>query len=93
MSNAPAPEMQAQYHCEQAMAAAKKMRSTKQKRKTGQMVCHHLRMMLNAEPAANDCPVMPMPAIQQARQIEINRVDPDKVGEPANDSSQFQLGF
>ncbi len=41
----------AQYHSEQAMAAARKMRRTRQKQRTGQMVCHHLRMMLASEPA------------------------------------------
>lgn len=47
------PRRSAQYHSQQAMAAARKMRQTKrkqQKQKTGQMVCHHLRMMLNSEP-------------------------------------------
>jgi uncharacterized CHY-type Zn-finger protein len=35
-------------HSEMAMHAAKKMRRSKQKRKTGRVVCHHLRMMLSA---------------------------------------------
>ena len=42
-------------HSEMAMYAAKKMRRSKQKQRTGRVVCHHLRMML----AAND-PVVPM---------------------------------
>jgi len=51
----------AEYHSEQAMAAARQMRSSREKQKTGQIVCHHLRMMLTSEPesvvlsaAAND---------------------------------------
>jgi hypothetical protein len=39
----------AKYHSELAMQAARKMRNSKQKQKTGQMVCHHLRMMLTSE--------------------------------------------
>ena len=39
----------AEYHSLLAMEAARKMRRTRQKRKTGQEVCHHLKMML-AEP-------------------------------------------
>jgi len=46
----------AQYHSERAMAAARRMRRTKQKRKTGHIVCHHLRMMLTSEPG-NQIPV------------------------------------
>lgn len=38
------------YHSELAMAAAKKMRRSRQKQKTGQEVCHHLKMMLSSEP-------------------------------------------
>ena len=51
----------AEYHSAQAMAAARQMRSSREKEKTGQIVCHHLRMMLTSEPesvvlsaAAND---------------------------------------
>ena len=33
-------------HSELAMQAAKRMRRSKQKQKTGRVVCHHLRMML-----------------------------------------------
>ncbi len=36
-------------HSMMAMQAAKRMRSSKQKRRTGHVVCHHLRMMLKAE--------------------------------------------
>ena len=40
-------------HSEMAMHAAKKMRHSRQKLKTGRAVCHHLRMMLTAnEPVA-----------------------------------------
>ena len=40
----------AHYHSELAMKAARKMRRTRQKLKTGQEVCHHLRMMLSSDP-------------------------------------------
>ncbi len=33
-------------HSRMAMQAAKRMRRSKQKQKTGRVVCHHLRMML-----------------------------------------------
>ena len=39
----------AKYHSALAMQAARKMRNSKQKQKTGQIVCHHLRMMLTSE--------------------------------------------
>jgi|DEB0MinimDraft_6_1074348.scaffolds.fasta_scaffold19509_4 hypothetical protein len=42
----------AEYHSAQAMAAARQMRSSREKEKTGQIVCHHLRMMLTSEPEA-----------------------------------------
>ncbi|MEK9824169.1 MAG: hypothetical protein VW840_18550 [Gammaproteobacteria bacterium] len=42
----------AEYHSAQAMAAARQMRSSHEKGKTGQIVCHHLRMMLTTEPGA-----------------------------------------
>lgn len=38
-------------HSEMAMHAAKKMRRSRQKLKTGRVVCHHLRMMLAANEA------------------------------------------
>jgi hypothetical protein len=43
----------ARYHSVLAMEAARKMRRTRQKLKTGQMVCHHLRMMLASEPSTS----------------------------------------
>ena len=36
-------------HSAMAMKAAKQMRRSKQKQKTGRVVCHHLRMMLAAD--------------------------------------------
>ena len=47
----------ARYHSELAMQAARKMRRTRQKLKTGQLVCHHLRLMLASDkpiPMASD---------------------------------------
>ena len=41
-----ADTIHAKYHSELAMEAARKMCRSRQKRKTGQEVCHHLRMML-----------------------------------------------
>jgi hypothetical protein len=41
-----ADTIHARYHSELAMEAARKMCRSRQKRKTGQEVCHHLRMML-----------------------------------------------
>ena len=51
----------AKYHSALAMEAARKMRRTRQKRKTGQVVCHHLRMMLAIEtlPASRQDPEQP----------------------------------
>ena len=40
----------ARYHSELAMQAAKRTRSSRHKQKTGQEVCHHLRMMLRCDP-------------------------------------------
>lgn len=42
----------AKYHSVLAMEAARKMRRTRQKKKTGQEVCHHLKMMLSTEPVS-----------------------------------------
>ena len=41
----------AKYHSVLAMEAAKKMRRSRQKRRTGQEVCHHLKMMLASDPS------------------------------------------
>ena len=46
----------ARYHSVLAMEAARKMRRTRQKKKTGQEVCHHLKMMLTSEPVV-DAPI------------------------------------
>ncbi len=51
-----APPASALYHSELAMQAAKKMRQTNQKRKTGHLVCQHLQMMLE-----NDTSLPPKP--------------------------------
>lgn len=45
----------ARYHSLLAMEAARKMRRTRQKRKTGQEICHHLKRML-AEPLPETAP-------------------------------------
>ncbi len=44
-------------HSTMAMEAAKQMRRSKQKRKTGRVVCHHLRMMLAAECVSESSPL------------------------------------
>ena len=41
----------AKYHSVLAMEAAKKMRRSRQNRRTGQEVCHHLKMMLASGPS------------------------------------------
>jgi len=43
-----------EYHAMLAMAAARRMRSTRQKQKTGREICHHLRMMLACETAPRE---------------------------------------
>jgi hypothetical protein len=47
---APKAAIHAKYHSVLAMEAAKKMRRSRQKLKTGQKVCHHLKMMLASDP-------------------------------------------
>ena len=76
-----------QYHSEQAMASARKMRSTKYtklKRQTGQMVCHHLKMMLSREPA---------PGISSLTRVAVIREIDKQLVDSANDQAQFQLSF
>jgi hypothetical protein len=57
-------------HSLMAMQAAKRMRNSKQKRKIGHVVCHHLRMMLKAdEPVRissnSSMPALPGPLLHQ----------------------------
>ena len=76
-----------QYHFEQAMVAARKMRSTKYtklKRQTGQIVCHHLKMMLSREPA---------PGISSLTRVAVIREIDKHLVDSANDQAQFQLSF
>ena len=80
-------EPSVQYHSEQAMVAARKMRSTKytkQKRQTGQVVCHHLKMMLSRELA---------PEISSLTGVAVICEIDKHVGDSANDQAQFQLSF
>lgn len=46
---APKDDIQAKYHSIRAMEAAQKMGRSRQKRRTGQEVCHHLKMMLSSD--------------------------------------------
>jgi len=46
---APKADIQATYHSIRAMEAAQKMGRSRQKRRTGQEVCHHLKMMLSSD--------------------------------------------
>ncbi len=48
---APKAAIHAKYHSVLAMEAARKMRRSRQKLRTGQEVCHHLKMMLASDPA------------------------------------------
>lgn len=75
------------YHSEQAMAAARKMRSTKRrdmKRRTGQMVCHHLKMMLNGPSGTHVTGIARLSVVS-----DLDRPPADLPDEQA----QIQLGF
>ena len=82
-------------HSEMAMHAAKKMRRSKQKQKTGRDVCHHLRMML----AANE-PVVPLSsalsALSASRGVSsVSGISPSPAQSPAQsrNDSQYSLGI
>ncbi len=51
---APKDAVHAKYHSVLAMEAARKMRRSRQKRRTGQEVCHHLKMMLASDPSPRE---------------------------------------
>jgi len=53
-------------HSMMAMQAAKRMRNSKQKRKTGRVVCHHLRMMLKADEPVSISSASSMPALPES---------------------------
>lgn len=53
-------------HSMMAMQAAKRMRNSKQKRKTGRVVCHHLRMMLKADEPVSTSSASSMPALPES---------------------------
>lgn len=57
-----------EYHSVLAMEAARKMRRTRQKLKTGQQVCHHLKMMLASEPV----PAEPVSVLEPINTVSIN---------------------
>ena len=76
-----------QFHSQQAMVAARKMRTTKRndvKRRTGQMVCHHLKMMLSEVEDHGTQSIrrgdLFVPAIAQAYEV-------------SNQNMQIHLGF
>ena len=75
-----------QYHSEQAMVAARKMscaKHTKHKRQTGQMVCHHLKMMLQRELAdGRTLLTYPMAGETDRQVVELS-----------HDEMQIQLNF
>ena len=54
-------------HSEMAMRAAKRMSRSKEKQKTGRVVCHHLRMMLVTEESVTTVfvrpPAVPLPEV------------------------------
>lgn len=56
-----------EYHSVLAMEAARKMRRTRQKLRTGQQVCHHLKMMLASEPVT----VEPISSIGSVKPVSI----------------------
>ncbi|MBT7722453.1 MAG: hypothetical protein HN739_06360 [Gammaproteobacteria bacterium] len=51
VDTAPKAAIHAKYHSVLAMEAARKMRRSRQKLRTGQEVCHHLKMMLASDPS------------------------------------------
>jgi len=51
---APKNVVQAKYHSVLAMEAARKMGRSRQKLRTGQEVCHHLKMMLASDPSPRE---------------------------------------
>jgi hypothetical protein len=51
---APKDAVHAKYHSVLAMEAARKMRRSRQKLRTGQEVCHHLKMMLASDPSPRE---------------------------------------
>ena len=51
---APKDAVHAKCHSVLAMEAARKMRRSRQKRRTGQEVCHHLKMMLASDPSPRE---------------------------------------
>jgi hypothetical protein len=51
---APKAAIHAKYHSVLAMEAARKMRRSRQKLRTGQEVCHHLKMMLASVPSPRE---------------------------------------
>ena len=50
----PQNAVQAKYHSVLAMEAARKMGRSRQKLRTGQEVCHHLKMMLASDPSPRE---------------------------------------
>ncbi len=51
---APKAAIHAKYHSVLAMEAARNMRRSRQKLRTGQKVCHHLKMMLASDPSPRE---------------------------------------
>jgi hypothetical protein len=72
-------------HSMMAMQAAKRMRNSKQKRKTGRVVCHHLRMMLKADEPVSISLASSMPVLPKSLLHQQNIRDADK--------QQFTLGL
>jgi hypothetical protein len=64
-------------HSLMAMQAAKRMRNSKQKRKVGHVVCHHLRMMLKADEPVRISSNSSMPVLPELllHQQPVNDVD------------------
>ena len=63
---APKAAIHAKYHSVLAMEAARKMRRSRQKLRTGQEVCHHLKLMLASDPAPR----------QSARRAQVAGAEP-----------------
>ena len=79
-----------EYHSVLAMEAARKMRRTRQKKRTGQKICHHLKMMLESEPAT----VSSITRVLIVDNRTVGKVNPNGLTPgPKHSEPQYQLGF
>lgn len=77
----------AMRHSAMAMEAARRMRQTRQKRKTAVLVCHHLRMMLAASAGVAASPGLAASSFQ----LEAPAAYPAQPAPGWGERRQFQL--